>query len=617
MKMSITTFRPYFFLLFVFLLPKTALFAQQNEQEAKDILRALNKQVDFMNEVDNALYPEFLNISDLNQQMLDYYNGNKAQTFNYQSKFSIGLDAYNKAVYQRMYLPNPFKDDLQGRLDSLKKIADYIARDGKGLEEYLKNKMYEKDNMYEGFQYLTRMGKNLRGYLVRHEALHSVLKTTWHSYYIKDGGNKLSPIVEQMRRILYSAHGVYLDLAFDPGTEDANKHLKEINRLLEELQTMAKSDPEATKSAAFGRFMTKLDENYFASFGPKSSPSFYKKLNSVWVKDLNAHLIPDFNEFVSGLSYKTVLASLEPPYINAIAPTYPEKPSEPVAVVTEKLKPLEPAPKVDPKVEPKPEPVVKVEPKPEPKPEPVIKVEPKVEPKPEPVVKVEPKPEPKPEPVVKVEPKVEPKPEPVVKVEPKVTPPAPEPPKPSALDGYAFNNLLFLIDVSGSMRGGGRLDTFKAAFKYILNEMRPEDKVSLVVYSGNARTILKPTSSKEKTKILAVINGLTSDGKSNLSEGLDVSYTEIKASKIAGGNNRIILVTDGYIPLHPELNKKIGLNTAPDLTLSVFLFGSESDQHIDIEGFKELSKLGKGNFTAVGRSGARTAMLKEARAVRK
>jgi Ca-activated chloride channel family protein len=107
------------------------------------------------------------------------------------------------------------------------------------------------------------------------------------------------------------------------------------------------------------------------------------------------------------------------------------------------------------------------------------------------------------------------------------------------------SNLTFLIDVSGSMQGENRLPLVKASMKMLVDQLRQQDKVSIVVYAGAAGLVLSPTSGADKTKIKEAIDRLHAGGSTAGGAGLKLAYKTAKEFFVKNGNNRVILCTDG------------------------------------------------------------------------
>ena len=107
------------------------------------------------------------------------------------------------------------------------------------------------------------------------------------------------------------------------------------------------------------------------------------------------------------------------------------------------------------------------------------------------------------------------------------------------------SNLVFLIDVSGSMMGENRLPLVKASMKMLTDQLREKDRISIVVYAGNAGLVLPPTSGADKIKIKTAIDALDAGGSTAGGEGIMLAYKTAQENFLKEGNNRIILCTDG------------------------------------------------------------------------
>ena len=106
-------------------------------------------------------------------------------------------------------------------------------------------------------------------------------------------------------------------------------------------------------------------------------------------------------------------------------------------------------------------------------------------------------------------------------------------------------NLVFLVDVSGSMRGPTRLPLVKQSLALLVNELREEDRVAIVVYAGAAGLALPSTSGSDKQRILAALQGLEAGGSTAGGAGIRLAYDVARQHFVRGGNNRVILCTDG------------------------------------------------------------------------
>jgi Ca-activated chloride channel family protein len=107
------------------------------------------------------------------------------------------------------------------------------------------------------------------------------------------------------------------------------------------------------------------------------------------------------------------------------------------------------------------------------------------------------------------------------------------------------SNLVFLIDVSGSMADANKLPLVKRTLALLANQLREEDRVAIVVYAGAAGCVLPSTTGDQRERILASINELQSGGSTNGGQGIELAYRLAKENYIEGGVNRVILCTDG------------------------------------------------------------------------
>ena len=114
-----------------------------------------------------------------------------------------------------------------------------------------------------------------------------------------------------------------------------------------------------------------------------------------------------------------------------------------------------------------------------------------------------------------------------------------------ATDNLPNSNFVFLIDVSGSMSGENRLPLVIESLKILTKQLRKEDKISIVVYAGAAGLVLPATSGNEKEKIIAALEKLQAGGSTAGGEGIKLAYKIAEENFIKGGNNRVIIATDG------------------------------------------------------------------------
>jgi Ca-activated chloride channel family protein len=164
----------------------------------------------------------------------------------------------------------------------------------------------------------------------------------------------------------------------------------------------------------------------------------------------------------------------------------------------------------------------------------------------------------------------------------------------------APNNLVFLIDVSGSMASDDKLPLLKKGLYLLIDQLREEDKVSIVVYAGAAGVVLTPTSGMMKDKIKAVIEKLESGGSTAGGEGIELAYSIAKSQFITNGNNRIILATDGDfnvgVSSEGDLIRLIEDKREQGIFLSVLGFGTGNLQDSKME---KLADRGNGNYNYI------------------
>lgn len=113
------------------------------------------------------------------------------------------------------------------------------------------------------------------------------------------------------------------------------------------------------------------------------------------------------------------------------------------------------------------------------------------------------------------------------------------------VDNLPPSNMVFLVDVSGSMNEANKLPLVQASMNMLVDQLREKDKVAIVVYAGSAGLVLPSTSGSNKVKIKEAINNLEAGGSTAGGEGIILAYKTAKENFIKNGNNRIILATDG------------------------------------------------------------------------
>jgi Ca-activated chloride channel family protein len=162
----------------------------------------------------------------------------------------------------------------------------------------------------------------------------------------------------------------------------------------------------------------------------------------------------------------------------------------------------------------------------------------------------------------------------------------------------APNNLVFLLDVSGSMQPIDRLPLIKSALRMLVDQLRVQDSVAIVVYAGAAGLVLPPTSGADKPKILDALDKLQAGGSTAGGEGIELAYKVARDNFNAQGNNRVILATDGDFNVGvndtPSLQKLIEEKRATGVFLTCVGVGAGN---FNDELMKTLSTKGNGNYS--------------------
>ncbi|MBA0885585.1 vWA domain-containing protein [Flavobacterium undicola] len=162
------------------------------------------------------------------------------------------------------------------------------------------------------------------------------------------------------------------------------------------------------------------------------------------------------------------------------------------------------------------------------------------------------------------------------------------------------SNLVFLIDVSGSMSDPNKLPLLKQSMKILVNELRKEDKVAIVVYAGAAGMVLPPTSGDQKQTIIDALDNLNAGGSTAGGAGIQLAYKTAIANFIKGGNNRVILATDGDFNVGTSSNKDMETLIEEKRKSGVFLtclgygMGNYKDSKMEI-----LANKGNGNYAYI------------------
>ncbi len=162
---------------------------------------------------------------------------------------------------------------------------------------------------------------------------------------------------------------------------------------------------------------------------------------------------------------------------------------------------------------------------------------------------------------------------------------------------YSENNIVFLIDVSSSMRGKDRLDLLKKSMIQLTYMLRTVDKVTVITYSDESQVVLKTTSAKNKEEIVEVINSLKASGSTYGGKAIRKAYKILESEFLTGGNNQIILATDGGFNglgrSEGQLKRLVKRKGNKGLNFSTLAFGKNKRGK---ELINELSVVGGGTY---------------------
>lgn len=162
------------------------------------------------------------------------------------------------------------------------------------------------------------------------------------------------------------------------------------------------------------------------------------------------------------------------------------------------------------------------------------------------------------------------------------------------------SNLVFLIDVSGSMDEANKLPLVKNSLRLLVNQLNEKDRVAIVTYAGSSGLALPSTPCKNKEKILQAIEDMEAGGSTNGAEGINLAYQVAKQNLLSGGNNRVILCTDGDfnvgVTSDGDLIRLIEEKRNQGIFLSVLGYGMGNYKDSKME---QLADKGNGNYAYI------------------
>lgn len=159
---------------------------------------------------------------------------------------------------------------------------------------------------------------------------------------------------------------------------------------------------------------------------------------------------------------------------------------------------------------------------------------------------------------------------------------------------YKPNNIIFLVDVSSSMRDTNKLKVMQFALHHLIENLRPIDKITFITYADTVKIVREGLTGNHKEELNDVVDKLKAKGMTKGNKAILFSLDIAIKNYITNGNNQIILATDGKFRFYPDDQKKYALIKGDkNIKLSTMAFGNDKDA---MKNLKEIAEIGKGNF---------------------
>ncbi len=179
-------------------------------------------------------------------------------------------------------------------------------------------------------------------------------------------------------------------------------------------------------------------------------------------------------------------------------------------------------------------------------------------------------------------------------------------------DKFGVNNIVFLIDESGSMKRDKKMEMLKAAIKELVKALCGVDKITIITYAASAEVLLPTTTADKKDEIYSLIDSLIPYGWTNGVSGMNTAYETIDAHFIPDGNNQLFLATDGEFNqgdvTEGSFTEMVKLNAAKGTKLSIVGFG-QNEKAVKL--MKKMAESGQGNFLQILPGSTNTDVLVE------
>lgn len=176
---------------------------------------------------------------------------------------------------------------------------------------------------------------------------------------------------------------------------------------------------------------------------------------------------------------------------------------------------------------------------------------------------------------------------------------------------YRDNNIVFLIDISLSMKKNGKMDKVKNAMDDLVKALRPIDRISIITYNNKATTLVNGKRGSDKVPLYAAVDSLKPRGLTNGVAGLQSAYQLAYARVSKTGNNQVILITDGEFTgsqSGKELEKIVTYYAEQSIIMSILSFGEDKEA---VSGLQKMAKRGGGNYLQYGSLQTSKILLKE------
>jgi Mg-chelatase subunit ChlD len=168
-----------------------------------------------------------------------------------------------------------------------------------------------------------------------------------------------------------------------------------------------------------------------------------------------------------------------------------------------------------------------------------------------------------------------------------------------SLDGAKTNNIVLLLDVSGSMSKNGKLKRLQSSISHLIKLLRKDDYLTVITYSGVPEVIFETKGKQNKKKLLSTIKHLRTKGRTNFEEGLQKAYFYCEKNWIQEGNNKVIVATDGDFKLKRNEKQIIKLKSEKGITVSTFHYLTSKNTEKGSKTLIKIAKKGKGTYTPI------------------